>query len=125
MKRIDDELMGNEKLGIVAFHHTIVPIPKTKHESELEDAGDVLAKFVENKLDLVLTGAKNRSGCWQINDSVFVNTGTVCSRNIVTAKGNSFNIIQIFETTQGKYYKIDECFVESGELNPIGRLHVT
>ena len=121
---IVNEFKDKSKVGITCFHHTIVPLPRSKHDSELQDAGDTLAMLADNNVDLVLTGAKNRSGCWQIDNTVFVNAWTVSSKNIVTAKGNSVNIILIYETKQGLYYKIDEYFVENGESEPIGRLHV-
>ena len=123
--KLVETLTNPKKIGVAAFHHTIVPLPRTIHESELEDAGDLLAKIVENDINLILTGAKNRAGCWQINNTVFVNAGTVSSKNIVTMEGNSFNIINIFETETGYHYKVDECFVETGELSPLGRLYVT
>ncbi|MHA2502225.1 MAG: metallophosphoesterase family protein [Candidatus Kariarchaeaceae archaeon] len=123
-ERLVNELKSLDKIGTAAFHHTIIPLPRTKHESELEDAGDLLAKIVDNRIDLILTGAKNRAGCWQVNDTVFVNVGTLSSKNIVTSKGNSFNIINIFETDRGKFYKVDECFVETGDLVSLGRLYI-
>lgn len=119
-----EKLHNNEKVKIIAFHHSIIPLPRSKHESELQDAGDVLATIVEHDIDLVLTGAKNRAGCWQVNNTVFVNSGTLSSKNIVTIKGNSFNIIQIYKTDIGIYFKIDEYFIESGEIVPLGRLHL-
>ncbi len=108
----------------VVFHHTIVPLPRTKHEAELTDAGDVLAMLVNNKIDLVLTGAKNRPGTWQVNDTVFVNAGTLSSYNINTRAGNSFNIISIYQTDRGKYYEIAEVLVAEGNARIIGRFHV-
>jgi len=119
-----EALGDSKKIGTVAFHHTIIPLPRTKHESELEDAGDLLYQIIENEINLILTGAKNRAGCWQINNSVFVNSGTISSRNIVTTDGNSFNIINIFKTPVGYYYKIDECFVKSGKLHNLGKLYI-
>ncbi|MDH5404147.1 MAG: metallophosphoesterase, partial [Candidatus Heimdallarchaeota archaeon] len=123
-KLLLDELKGIDQIGLIAFHHTIIPLPKTKHESELEDAGDLLALLVENNINLVLTGAKNRSGSWQINDTVFVNTGTVSSKNITTAKGNSINIINIYNTEKGYFYKVEEYFLESDNMVTIGQYHV-
>ncbi|MHA2250066.1 MAG: metallophosphoesterase family protein [Candidatus Kariarchaeaceae archaeon] len=122
--QIVDELHKDKRVGVIAFHHTLIPLPRSKHESELQDAGDVLANLVEHHMNLVLTGAKNRSGCWQVDDTIFINAGTLSSHNIVSSRGNSFNIINIFQTDQGKYYKIDEYFVESAEMETIGKFHV-
>ena len=101
---MNENLSSISKLGVVVFHHTIVPLPRTKHDAELMDAGDVLAMLVNNKIDLVLTGAKNRPGNWQVNDTVFVNAGTLSSYDINTRSGNSFNIISIYKTEFWSYY---------------------
>ncbi|MHA2168892.1 MAG: metallophosphoesterase family protein [Candidatus Kariarchaeaceae archaeon] len=122
--QIVDELHEDDKIGVIAFHHTLIPLPRSKHEAELQDAGDVLAMLVEHHINLILTGAKNRSGAWQVNDTIFVNAGTISSHNIVSSKGNSFNIINIFKTDIGKYYKVDEYFIETGEMETIGTYHV-
>ncbi|MFX1512684.1 MAG: metallophosphoesterase family protein [Promethearchaeota archaeon] len=117
------EKHDNRVQGVV-FHHTIIPLPRTKHEAELSDAGDVLAMIVNNKIDLVLTGAKNRPGTWQVNDTVFVNAGTLSSYNINTRSGNSFNIISVYKTDLGKYYEIAEVLIVEGSARIIGRFHV-
>ena len=122
--QIVKKLHHEKKIGIIAFHHTLIPLPRSKHESELQDAGDVLANLVEHHINMVLTGAKNRSGCWQVDDTVFVNAGTLSSYNIVSSKGNSFNIINSFETEKGIYHKVDEYFIENMDMETIGAFHV-
>lgn len=119
-----EELKDTDKISIITFHHSIIPLPRSKHESELQDAGDVLATIVENNIDLVMTGAKNRAFAWQVDNTVFINSGTVSSKNIVTEKGNSFNIIQIYETERGYYYQIDEFFINTGERINLGKMHL-
>ncbi|MHA2365665.1 MAG: metallophosphoesterase family protein [Candidatus Hodarchaeales archaeon] len=121
---IEEKLKGNNKITAVAFHHTIIPLPRTKHEAELTDAGDILALLVKNKINLVLTGAKNRPGTWQVDETVFVNAGTLSSFNINTRSGNSFNIISIYETEKGKYYQIDEVLLEDERAQNIGNFHI-
>ncbi|MFX0151525.1 MAG: metallophosphoesterase family protein [Candidatus Hodarchaeota archaeon] len=108
----------------VAFHHTIIPLPRTKHEAELTDAGDVLAMLVDNKIDLVLTGAKYRPGTWQVDDTVFVNAGTLSSYEINTKSGNSFNIISVYKTELGKYFDITEVLVAKDSARTMGQFHV-
>ena len=93
-----EKMNGSSKIRAIGFHHNIIPIPRTKHDSELQDAGDVLALIVDSKLNLVLTGAKNTSGCWQIEDTVFVNAGTFSSQRYNNRLGNSFNVIQVYKT---------------------------
>ena len=124
-REIVEKLAINSKIGVVVFNHTIVPLPKTKHDSELMDAGDVLATLVNNRINLVLTGAKNKSGCWQVGDTVFANVGTLSSYNLATRAGNSFNIINIFKTDIGHYYEIDEYLLEENKKRNIGNFHVS
>jgi 3',5'-cyclic AMP phosphodiesterase CpdA len=114
----------SSKIGIVTFYHTIIPLPRTKHEAELTDAGDVLNALTQNNLDLVLTGAKNRSATWQVNNTVLVNAGTLSSLNVNTYLGNSFNIIEIFKTEIGKYYEISEYIIEEDKKMLIGTFNV-
>ena len=122
---IIESLTNTSKLGAIAFHHTIIPLPRTKHDSELMDAGDVLAALVNNRVNLVLTGAKNQAGCWQVNDTIFVNSGTLSSLNVTKKEGNSFNIIKIFQTDIGKYYEIEEYLISPFKYKTIGLFHVS
>ena len=124
-REIIEKLATNSKIGVVVFNHTIIPLPKTKHDSELMDAGDVLSSLVNNRINLVLTGAKNRAGCWQVGDTVFANVGTLSSYNLTTRAGNSFNIINIFKTDIGQYYEIDEYLLEENKKRNIGNFHVS
>jgi 3',5'-cyclic AMP phosphodiesterase CpdA len=117
-------LSSTEKISVVAFHHTLIPLPKTKHEAELTDAGDVLAMIVNNNINLVLTGAKNRAECWKVNETVFVNAGTLSSYKVNTIQGNSFNIISIFKTDEGIYFEIDEVLLDLEQAQKIGRFHI-
>ncbi|MHA1866318.1 MAG: metallophosphoesterase family protein [Candidatus Heimdallarchaeaceae archaeon] len=116
---------NKSKIGVVTFHHSIIPLPHSKHDAELIDSGDVLSAIVNHRINLVLTGAKNRSGCWQVNDTVFVNAGTLSSENITTRYGNSFNIITISQTDKGKLYEIDEYFIETNQRKTIGVFHIS
>lgn len=123
-RSILDALSNDGKINAIAFHHNIIPLPRTKHDSELQDAGDVLSLIVDSKLNLVLTGAKNTSGCWQIDETVFVNAGTLSSRSYNNRLGNSFNVIQVYKTAEGRYYKVTEFFFDIGESKVIGEFHI-
>ncbi|MHA2173781.1 MAG: hypothetical protein ACXABI_03065 [Candidatus Hodarchaeales archaeon] len=115
---------SRDRINCVAFHHTIIPLPRTKHEAELIDAGDVLAMLVNNEIDLVLTGAKYRPGAWQVNDTVFVNTGTLSSYDVNSRSGNSFNIISIYRTELGNYFDIAEVLVAKDSARVMSQFHV-
>lgn len=119
-----DKMNGSSNIRAIGFHHNIIPIPRTKHDSELQDAGDVLALIVDSKVNLVLTGAKNTSGCWQIEDTVFVNAGTFSSQRYNNRLGNSFNVIQVYRTDKGRHYRITEYFFNISEDRLIGEFHI-
>ena len=124
--QIIKEKLGNlQKIGVAAFHHTVIPLPRIKHDSELMDAGDILYNAIENRINLVLTGAKNLAGCWQVNDTIFANTGTISSQNVRSKRKNSFNVIDIYQTNIGKYYEIYEYLIENGEKKNIGLFHIS
>lgn len=123
-KHIINDLHSSEKLGIVAFYHNIIPLHNSVHESELQDAGDVLSCLVTNRINLVLTAAKNRASCWQVGDTVFVNTGTMSSHNIVMKEGHSINLIKIFKTSKGKLIQVEEYFVSTGNFYTLGKFHI-
>ncbi|MHA2339288.1 MAG: metallophosphoesterase family protein [Candidatus Hodarchaeales archaeon] len=112
------------RISVVALHHTIIPIPRTRHEAELADAGDVLSKLSDLNINLVLTGAKNRPNTLQVNNTIFVNTGTLSSFDVNTRGGNSFNIISIYKTELGIFYEIAEVLLSKERAQIIGQYHV-
>lgn len=112
------------KISVACFHHTIIPLPRTKHEAELIDAGDVLSTIITSNVNLVLTGAKNKPATWQINNTVFVNSGTLSSYNVNTKDGNSFNVISIYQTPEGYYYEIDEVILAVDGARRLGTYHI-
>ena len=124
-EKIVQRLTNSKKLGVVAFHHTLIPLPKTKHDAELIDAGDVLSALTKNRVNLVLTGAKNQAGCWQVEDTVFVNSGTLSSYNITKKEGTSFNLIKIYKTNIGKYFEVEEYIINDFKYRTIGLFHVS
>ncbi len=116
---------GNNKLGVLVFHHTIIPLAGIKHDAELMDAGDVLDAIVKNRINLVLSGAKNRSGCWQVNDTVFVNVGSFSTKHWTELDGNGFNIIDIYQTDLGKSYEIYKYCLETDEKKLLGSFNIS
>ena len=112
------------RISVACFHHTIIPLPRTKHEAELIDAGDVLSVIINHNINLVLTGAKNKPATWQVNNTIFVNSGTLSSYNVNSKEGNSFNVISIYETSQGYYYEIDEVLLSLESAKRLGTYHI-
>jgi 3',5'-cyclic AMP phosphodiesterase CpdA len=100
------------KPRIVAFHHHIIPIPRTKEAHLIEDAGNVLKSLVDAGVDMILTGHRHRSFCTQVEDTVIVNSNTLSSRRPVQECRNSFNVIEI--TTHGIAVVKERC-IATGE----------
>ncbi|MHA2251254.1 MAG: metallophosphoesterase family protein [Candidatus Kariarchaeaceae archaeon] len=125
-KRIVDELKQSNKFPVVLFHHTIIPLPRTKHEAELTDAGDVLSAITKAKIPLILTGSKYKSGAWQVDNTVIVNAGPFSSKKITDRKGNSFNNIIIYETKCKTHYLIEVFKVQiaNNSVEQIGEFYI-
>lgn len=121
MARIDEAFRDTDKISVTAFHHTLIPVPRTKHGAELQDAGDVLHFLTSKKVNLVLTGSKNTAGCWRVGNTVFSNCGTISSKYITSSKGNSFNIIDIYKLETELIITVSEFLIESGMRVEIGR----
>lgn len=85
-------------LKIVAFHHHVVPVPYSGRETNvLEDAGDVLELLLRNNVQLVLMGHRHVQRAIKINNTLFVNAGTLSCVRTRARLGNSFNVIDIAE----------------------------
>ncbi|MHA2252998.1 MAG: metallophosphoesterase family protein [Candidatus Kariarchaeaceae archaeon] len=125
-KLIIDEINTSEKFPIIALHHTLIPLDRTKHEAELTDAGDVLSAVTKANIPLVLTGSKYKAGAWQVDDTVIVNAGPFSSKKITNRKGNSFNNIIIYESEDGMNYIIEiyEVLISTNKVEQLGRFLV-
>ncbi|MHA2253965.1 MAG: metallophosphoesterase family protein [Candidatus Kariarchaeaceae archaeon] len=123
---IIDLLKVSEKFPIVAFHHTLIPLPRTKHEAELTDAGDILSTITKANIPLVLTGSKYKSGCWQVDNTVVVNVGPFSSKKITTRRGNSFINIIIYESTDETHYILEvfEILISNNHSEKLGLFFV-
>ena len=80
--------------------------------------------IINHNINLVLTGAKNKPATWQVNNTIFVNSGTLSSYNVNSKEGNSFNVISIYETSQGYYYEIDEVLLSLESAKRLGTYHI-
>lgn len=87
-----------EEIKIVALHHHVVPVPYSGREiNVLEDAGDVLELLLRNNVQLVLMGHRHVQRAIKINNTLFVNAGTLSCVRTRARLGNSFNVIDIGE----------------------------
>lgn len=94
-----DECVINENCSIVALHHHIVPIPQTGRERNvLSDAGDILKTLTTHEVDLVLSGHKHVPNIWKINDTLIVNSGSLCSTKLRGKNKNSYNVYNITDS---------------------------
>ncbi len=93
-----DECVINENFSIVALHHHIVPIPQTGRERNvLSDAGDILKTLTTHEVDLILSGHKHVPNIWNINNTIIVNAGSLCSGKLRGKIENSYNVYNITE----------------------------
>lgn len=92
MDHILDDCVVNERFSVVALHHHVIPIPETGRERNvLSDAGDILKTLVNHEVDMVLAGHKHVPNIWKMNNTLFVNAGSLCSKKLRGKDTNSYN----------------------------------
>lgn len=95
---IDNGFKIKSYFNIFILHHHLVGIPGTGRERNIVwDAGDVLEKLSDAKVDLVLNGHKHVPYIWQINGLNMITSGTVSSRRTRGITSPSYNMIEITE----------------------------
>lgn len=94
-----DDCVINDQFSIVALHHHVIPIPETGRERNvLSDAGDILKTLTTHEVDLVLSGHKHVPNIWKINNTIVVNSGSLCSNKLRGKIGNSYMVYMIDDT---------------------------
>jgi len=87
----------DSRFSIVAMHHHVIPVPKTGRERNvLSDAGDILQSLVENDVDIVMCGHKHVPHLWKMENTLFVNAGSLSSTKL---RGNDLNSYNSYEIT--------------------------
>ncbi len=81
----------------VFLHHNVVPIPHSRNKGLLEDAGDLLRRLVDAGTGLILTGTSSHPYAVQVEQTLVVNANSLSGVYQRSVRGNSFNIIDIFE----------------------------
>lgn len=84
------------KFRIVALHHNVIPIPRSREVGFLEDAGDVLKVLTDEGTELVLTGHGGNAYGVKIENTPIVNSGSISWELHRNPFGNSFNLIDIY-----------------------------
>jgi 3',5'-cyclic AMP phosphodiesterase CpdA len=87
---------GSKPIKILATHHHIVPVPRSGRERNvLSNGGDLIDLIVRADVDLVLAGHRHFPNVHRIENTPFVNAGTVSSRKTRYGDVNSYNVIEI------------------------------
>ena len=85
-------------IKILVLHHHIIPTPRAGRERNvLSNAGDLLDLILRYDVDLVLLGHKHYPNVYKIENTVFVNAGTVSDIKTRHGDVNSYNKINITE----------------------------
>jgi Icc protein len=91
----------------VAIHHHIIPVPDTGADQiTIIDAGDVLRSLTKSHTNLVLCGHRHRPWRWQIEKMQVVHAGSVSCEKLRGFFCNSYNVIQIKNSTISPKLKI-------------------
>ncbi|WP_409200862.1 metallophosphoesterase family protein [Methanobrevibacter sp. DSM 116169] len=91
-----DNCLSNKSFTVVAMHHHVIPIPETGRERNvLSDAGDILKSLINHKVDLVICGHKHVHNVWEMNDTLFLNAGSLSSTKLRGKDINSYNVYNI------------------------------
>lgn len=78
--------------SVVALHHHVIPVPRTGRERNvLHDSGDILESLIENDVDLVISGHKHVPHIWKLEETLFVNAGSLSSYKLRGKDLNSYN----------------------------------
>ena len=97
---------ARDKLKVFVVHHHLIPLPGTGRERNIIfDAGDVLERLVEARVDLVLSGHKHVPYSWRLEDMLIVNAGTASTLRL---RGNTrpcYNIIEVEDGRVGVFRK--------------------
>jgi 3',5'-cyclic AMP phosphodiesterase CpdA len=95
---IEERFAEGNGIKIFALHHHLIPVPGTGRERNIvNDAGDVLERLIDSKVNIVLCGHKHVPYTWRFENMLFVNAGTVSTTRL---RGNTrpcYNIITISE----------------------------
>ena len=92
---------ARDKLTVFVVHHHLIPLPGTGRERNIIfDAGDVLERLVEARVDLVLSGHKHVPYSWRLEDMLIVNAGTASTLRL---RGNTRPCYNVIEAEEGRW----------------------
>jgi 3',5'-cyclic AMP phosphodiesterase CpdA len=112
---------GTYKFFIVVMHHSTLPIPRAKFKRSVKDAGDVIDFFTSNQVPLVLSGLEHYATTLQVENTVFVNSGTFSSKKIRSRRLNTYVVITVYESGM---LLVEEVEIHSGTRHRLGIFQV-
>jgi Icc protein len=91
---------ARDKLKIFVVHHHLIPLPGTGRERNIIfDAGDILERLIEVRVDLVLSGHKHVPYSWRLENMLIVNAGTASTLRL---RGNTRPCYNVIEVEDGR-----------------------
>ncbi|MHA2232266.1 MAG: metallophosphoesterase family protein [Candidatus Hodarchaeales archaeon] len=97
VSRIMEQLAQTNKPLVVAMHHSPIPVPRTRFEGQLLDAGVVLFFLTKMEIPLVLTGLDHYAYSLRVNDSVFINCSSLSNPKLKSRRLNTYNCITLYD----------------------------
>ena len=86
----------HKPVKILVIHHHLLPIPMSGRERNvLYNAGDLLQLIFRTDIDLVLLGHKHYPNIYKVENTVFVNAGTLSGKKTRYGDVNSYNEIVV------------------------------
>jgi 3',5'-cyclic AMP phosphodiesterase CpdA len=117
MIRQEFETFGSYKFFFVVMHHSVLPIPRSHFKRVVKDAGDVIDFLTSHHVPLVLSGLEHYATTMQVENTVFINSGTFSSRKIRSKRLNTYNIISVYDSG---VVDIEEVEIHSGSRHKLG-----
>lgn len=104
---IEEAFSGaRDKLKVFVVHHHLISLPGTGRERNIIfDAGDVLERLVDSRVDLVLSGHKHVPYTWRLEDMLIVNAGTASTLRLRGDTRPCYNVIEAEEGRVEVYRK--------------------
>ncbi len=114
----EKEMAGQDRLFIVAMHHSCLPLPKTPFKNVILDAGDAIRFFSKHEIPIVISGAEHISQAYQVDGSIFINVASFSSLKIKRWRMNTFIILNVYHDQQMLH--VEEVSIHSGQRYPLG-----
>lgn len=119
--RIMEQMAQTSKPLLVAMHHSPLPVPRTKWEGTLLDAGVVLFFLTKMEIPLVFTGLDHYAYSLRVNNSIFVNCASLSSPKVKSRRLNTYNRITLYDNG---VIRVEEVEIVSQMRHDLGWYHL-